>query len=288
MAASVLTAAYVQGFERIVRHLAQQGISRVRPFVTERASNAEKHNWERLASIAAVQKTSARAATPEADGVWSRRVSIAQTWHAGDSFEHEDVAQVLVDPNSAIANNIAMAMKRAVDDEIIAAATGAAMQGTGSTVAFPAGQLLSYPTVPFSFDMVTEVTEKFLKNNIDPSEPKVFVIGPTQMRKLLQLSEATSDDYVNAKVLSQKGYVESWMGYTWVVSTRLLKPVTTDISCLAFTKRAIGLHVAKDIWTRIAERPDISFAWQVYAAYTMGAVRTEDEHIVHVNCLDSL
>ena len=139
MAASVLTAAYVQGFERIVRHLAQQGISRLRPFVTERASNAEKHNWERLAFISAVQKTDARVATPQADGVWSRRVSIAQTWHAGDSFEHEDVAQMLVDPNSAIANNIAMAMKRAVDDELITAATGAAMTGTGTTSPSPPG-----------------------------------------------------------------------------------------------------------------------------------------------------
>ena len=79
-----------------------------------------------------------------------------------------------------------------------------------------------------------------------------------------------------------------WMGFTWVVSNRLLAPVAGQISCLAFTKKAIGLQVNRDIWARVAERADLSFAWHIYTAMTMGAARIEDEHIVHLHLKDAM
>ena len=75
-----------------------------------------------------------------------------------------------------------------------------------------------------NFDLITQVTEKFMDNDIDPDEPKCFVIGPVQARKLLQLTEATSGDYNAVRPLTAMGYVESWMGYAWIVSTRLNHP----------------------------------------------------------------
>jgi hypothetical protein len=130
-----------------------------------------------------------------------------------------------------------------------------------------------------------------MKNDIDPSIPKCFVVGPTQVRKLMQLTEQTSGDYVNTAALQQltaSGIVPNWMGFTWIMSTRLLIPQATELSCLAFTKRALGLQVNKDVWVRVAEDPSISFAWRIYAALTMGAVRVEDEQIVHVLVKDAL
>lgn len=73
---------YIQTFERIVRHLAQQGDTKLRQFVTEVATNGEKHNWERVGATDPTKKTSARTPTPTADLAWSRRVSLAQTFHA--------------------------------------------------------------------------------------------------------------------------------------------------------------------------------------------------------------
>jgi hypothetical protein len=79
------------------------------------------------------------------------------------------------------------------------------------------------------------------------------------------------------------------MGYTWVVSTLLTKPTPgTDIRLFAFTKKALGLHVAKDIWTRVAEDPSISFAWRIYSALSMAAMRVEDEQIVQCYIADTL
>jgi capsid protein len=279
---------YVQSFENNVRHLAQQSGSRARMCVTEKSVSSEKHNWERIGANTASLKTGPRQATPTNDSDWSRRVSVAATYDIGDTSEQEDPIQMLVDPNSNIVRSVGMAMRRQVDDVIFASATGTALDGTGAAIAFPAGQTVGTGAASFTYDGVTEVYEKFMVNDIDPDEQKYMIIGPTQLRKMQQLTEYTSSDYVNIKALANKGFVESWMGFDWIVSNRLLIPVAGQISCLALTKQAIGLQMNRDITTRVAEDPSISFAWRIYAYMTLGAVRVEDEHIVHWHLLNTL
>ena len=281
---------YIETFENNVRHLAQQSIARLRPYVTERGTNGEKHNWERLAAGTAALKTGVRQATPFQDLPWSRRVSVAQTFDAGETTEQEDPVQMLVDPNSNIALNLAMSMRRAVDDVLITAAGGTALDGDGSAVAYPAGQVVGDGTAPISFDNITEVLEKFMSNDIENDVPKVAIVGPTQVRKLMQLTENTSKDYVRTGLdqLSTTGMVPNWLGFTWIMSTRLNIPTATELDCLFFTRRAIGLQFNKDITARIAEDPSISFAWRIYCHMTLGAVRVEDEHIVKLHVSDTI
>lgn len=278
---------YIQTFERNVRYLAQQADTRLRRFVTEKATDGQKHNWERLGSGEASLKAAARVATPTSDLPWSRRVSLAQTYHMGETVEQEDVVQMLIDPNSNVSAAIANGMKRKIDDILIAAATGTALNGDGTTSAFPAGQVVGDGTGVISIDNILEVQEKFYKNDIDPDESKVMVISPTVQRKLMSLMEVTSGDYQNSKALAT-GMLPNWMGFDWVVSNRLLAPAAGQISCLAFTKRALGFQVNRDITAKVAEDPSLSFAWRIYAAMTMGAVRTEDEQIVHLKVKNAI
>jgi len=274
---------YIETYEATVRHLAQQGITRLRPWVMEKSVQSEGHNWERLGTQEAVQKTARLVDTPEQDYPFSRRKSIPVTYHTGDSTEQEDIVQMLVDPNSNIAQAQAKAMKRSHDDEIINAAVGPSRDGDGAAVAFDTDQNVGDGSAAINFDIVTEVTEKFMANDIDPDEEKVFVVSPRQARKILQLTEATSGDYNAVRPLTSMGYVESWMGYTWLVSTRLQSPAADEEYCFAMTRKALGLQMNKDIWVRVAEDPTKSFAWRIYAASTFGAVRVEDEHLVRVH-----
>jgi len=224
------------------------------------------------------------------DGLgWTRRKTLVETWDTGEVVEQENVVQMLIDPNSASTQNLAMNMKRAVDDILITAATGNALDGDNASVSFPASQVVGGATTVISLDTVLETAQKFYDNDIDPDESKVFVISPLVQRKLMQLMEVTSGDYQNSKALAT-GYLPNWMGFEWIVSNRLLNPDTADgdVSCLAFTRKAIGLHVSKDISAKVGERTDMSFAWQLYCHMTMGAVRTEDEHIVHVHLKNAL
>jgi hypothetical protein len=261
----------------------------------ERGTNSEEHNWERLGTAEAQVKSTRLQATPVQDWPWSRRVSVPTTYDVGDSTEQEDVVQMIVDPNSNIAQSQGNAMRRAYDDEIIAAATGTALDGNGAAQAFPAAQKVFGTTVDvydtaLNFDLITQVIETFFDNDIDPDEPKCFVIGPVQARKLLQLTEATSADYNALRPLQSRGYVQGWMGFDWIVSTRLNHPTApgTDIDCFAMTKKALGLMVDRDITSRVAEDPSISFAWRIYSFMTIGAVRVEDEHIVQVQLADTI
>lgn len=280
---------YIQTFERNVRHLAQQSPTRLRKYVTERAVTSEKHNWERIGSNEAVAKGGARTATPMNDSDWSRRVSLTNTIHMGDTVEPEDLVQMLIEPKSNIAMSQAMGMRRGIDDIIISAATADALDGDGNSIALPASQIVGDGTGEITLDTVLQVQEKFYENDIqmDDMQRAVMVIGPKQQRKLLNLMEVTSGDYQERKALAS-GYMPNWLGFDWVVSTRLQNPAAGEIDCLCFTPQAIGMQVNKDIWTKVAEDPTLSFAWRIYTAMTMGAVRVEDEHMVRIHLADTV
>lgn len=276
---------YISTFERTLRHLAQQSITRLRPYVTERATNGKDHGWERLSASTSVAKGAGLVATPSTGGTYSRRLSLAITEHAGDSTQQEDIVQMLIDPNSNQAMSLAMAIRRAWDTKILDAATGDALDGDGGTVVFDTANQQIVASSEITFDLVTQVQEKFLENDIELDVPKVFVIGPKQVRKLMQLTEQTSADYVHREALqklSSMGVVANWMGFTWVMSTLLnIDSGTPDtIDCVSYTKRGLGMQMNRDMLVRVAEDPTQSFAWRIYCATTFGVVRTEDEHVV--------
>jgi hypothetical protein len=291
MAGNNIDTVYIETFEQNVRHLAQQMTTKLRGTTMERATNGAKHNWETLDFSDAVAKTTSAPPTPALDLPWGRRVSIAETYHSGSVVDNEDIVQMLIEPKSSISYNLSMSMNRAIDDIIIAAATDAVTLGDGTTLAFPVGQTVGDYTAPISFDLITEVQEKFMENDIDPAQPKIAVIGPTQVRKLLQLTEQTSADYVSRQALQQlsaSGIVMNWMGFTWIMSTRLNVPLVDQIDTLFYCPDALGLQVNEDITLQVAQDPSASFAWRIYSRLTMGAARVEDKKIVRAALADTL
>lgn len=282
--------AFVEQYKDMVTHLAQQKENKLRNFVTEVNSKGEAYNFDILAATSAVEKTSRRLDTAYVDDVWTRRVAQPSTYTHTMTVEHEDKVQMIIDPESAYAENQVMAMNREFDDLIIAAATGSALDGDGASQTFPTSQKIGTGIAAIDFDDVGQVLEVFMENDIDLDVPKVFVVGPQQVRQLMALTQATSADYVQREALqrlSATGIVPNWMGFTWIMSNRLLHSVSTKTSCLAFTKKAIGLAVNQDVFTRIGENPAKSYMIQIFAQFTAGAVRVEDEQIVHLEVLEA-
>lgn len=291
--AITIDSAFIEQYKSNVIHLAQQKESKLRGTVMQESTGAEFYNWERLDKTDAQAKTGRRQDTSAyyIDDAWDRRVSTPSTFVHLMTVEQEDKVQLLVSPESEYAKNQAMAMNRSWDDLIIAAATGPVLIGDHTTVNFPGGQKLGTGIIPIDFDSITAVQELFLQNEIDLSVPKVAIIGPTQCRKLMQLTEQTSSDYVQREALqklSSTGIVANWMGFTWIVSTRLLAPSGGELSCLFYTAEALGLCINQDVFTRIGENPDKLYMIQVFAQYTAGAARVDDSQIVHLHVLDSL
>jgi len=283
--------AFINEYSDLVRHLAQQETARLRPKVYEVSSGGQSYTFETLGATEAVVKTGRRVATNYIDDIWATRIASPKTFNHTYTIEHEDKVQMLVDPQSNYARGQAYAMNRAIDDVIIEAAYGTAANQAGAGTDLAAeGQVIGNGAAEISFDLITQVQEKFMENEIMPDEEKCFVVSPAQVRKLMQLTENTSADYVSREALQRltaTGIALNWMGFNWIVSNRLGFAVDgTDTKCFAFTRRGFGLAVNQDTFTRIGEDPAHSYMIQVFSQWTLGCVRVEDEHVVGLHVKD--
>ena len=279
---------YIAEFNQELRHLASQAYARLRVGVTVVSSGGETYSFDRVAPKEAATKATRAQATPVTDYDFSRRTATAKTFDVGELIEQEDQIQAKVNISGGLIQEMARSMARAQDDELIRAMGADALDGDAQNVAFPAGQKIDESGNTITFDMITRVQEKFLENDIQGEVQKFFVIGPAQVRKLLQLTEQTSSDFVTREALQKLNaglIVPNWMGFTWICSTRLLE-ATGNRACYAFTKRAIGMAINRDISTFMQQDPSRSYAWSLYSQATYGAVRVEDEQIVELTVAD--
>ena len=290
--AKTIDQAYINTYENNVRMLAQQKTTLARNWVEIKFEESEAHNFETLNESDTDADVNVKAAglqdTPDNDEVWAKRRTNIQTYDTGNSIQQEDPIQMLVDPNSAIVRRQAMAMQRKIDDLIFAGAfSDASVKGSGTPVAFPASQEIGSYVDEFDFDLITQVSEKFQTNDVDLDQEMVIFISPKQARAMLHMTQVTSADYADVKVLANQGYVNNFMGYTWIVTNRLNAPAAGQLDMIAMTRDALGLHIAKDISTKVAEDPSKSFAWRVYTYMSMDVVRIEDEKIIKVKVKDT-
>ncbi len=289
--------AVVDGFRDNLRHIAQQKASKARAWCDEFSPEAETGNWDRLAPAEANLKLRNQE-TPNSERLWSRRIAVALPYNDAELTEVHDPSMMLIDPNSNFVRSLGYSMGRKMDDIIFTAAFGTATNsvrgGDGSNtptqIPVPASQIIGDFSAPISFDAVTEVIEKFNANDVPMDEAKVAFIGPRQVRELMNLTEQTSSDYVQAQALQQNGIVPNWMGFTWIMSTRLFQnaavPAALQQSCLFMSRSAMGFHIPEDITTFVERDPSQQYAWRPYCEFNAGSVRVEDEHLIVLQVLD--
>lgn len=251
MAVADLSTVYARTYEANLRALSQQQGSKLRAFTIERNA-PDMHLWDRIGALSTTART-AGGATADTALSLTRRRSKPSSFEVSNLIDPDNIAQSVMDPTSSVLQAHKGAIARKIDNIIITAALGATEAEDGTSTGFPAGQGLGGATQAFDFAFITSINELFLTKDVPLEEEKVFVIRPNGVKKLLAMSQATSSDYVNAKALATDGYVDKWMGYTWIVSNQLPNVTGLQYYYLAMTKRAVGLHVLKDIWSRVVE-----------------------------------
>jgi len=215
----------------------------------------------------------------------SRRTASMSDYHWADLIDNEDKVRMLVTPESHYARSGANSMARAIDDLIIAAATGNAVDGDGSNVALPSGQKIAHGSAGLTLAKLIATKEILDGNDTDPDEMRYMVLGSKQVSNLLNTTEVKSADYNSIKALVQ-GDIDTFMGFKFLRSERLALASTTR-TCFAFTKSAMGLGIGSDVKTQIDVRPDKSYAHQVYLSFVAGATRIQDECVVQVDCTEA-
>ena len=289
-----ITTAFVDQYRSNVYHLTQQKGSKLRRAVRVENVTGKNAYYEQIGATAARKRTSRHADTPRMDTPHSRRRVSLEPYDWGDLIDNEDQVRMLIDPTSQYAEAAAMALGRAMDDEIVRAADGTAYTGVdGSTsTAFDTNMVVdvtvrgpgvSSADYGLNVAKILEAAEKLGSRDVDADEEKYMVVNARQIKSLLNDTRISSHDYNVVKPLVE-GQVSRFGGFTIIPCNRITTAAYGDDKVLYWAKGGLLLGVGKDIMTRIAERPDKNFATQVFGCMDIGATRMEEARVGYIEC----
>ena len=286
---SQITTSFVEQYSSNVAMLSQQMGSKLRTSVDVEQVTGKNAFFDQVGVTAAQLRTSRHGDTPQIDTPHSRRRLSLADYEWADLVDDVDKVRMLVDPTSSYARAAAAAMNRAMDDVIITAFNASASTGVagGSSTALPSGQKTATSDQSDGLTITKLLAaKKILDNNdVDPSLKRYIVCGPQQISDLLGTTQVTSADFNSVRALAT-GAVNSFMGFEFIMSTRLNMDATntTDRLIFAYTEDAVKLGIGKDISAKISERADKSYSTQVYYCMSLGAVRMEEKKVVQIPC----
>lgn len=300
-----VTDAMVQQFGSNVTHIAQQSKSRLRGKVIEEMITGDSAYMEQMAPTAARKVTTRHADSPIMNTQHLRRRVAPYDYDWGDLVDKLDKLKLLVDLESNYAKAGGAAMRRGQDDEIIAAFFSTAYSGhSGSTtIAWPAGNAESVPTTPAGTQVgvndwtygtgsgnVGLTVSKLISASValdaaegEDEEERFILVKGIHKGQLLSTTEVTSADYNTVRALYD-GKIDTFMGFTFVHSERLLQNSSSQYRVPAWRKSAMGLGINTDIQANSAVRPDKRFATYVYTDESIGASRLEEAKLVEIVC----
>jgi hypothetical protein len=284
-----ITTSFVEQYSANVSMLAQQTGSKLRSAVDVESVRGKNAFFDQIGVTAAQLKTSRHSDTPQIDTPHSRRRVSLATYEWGDLVDDADKVRALIDPTSTYAKAAAAAMNRSIDDVIITAMNASADTGVagGTSTALPSTQKTATTDQSDGLTIAKLRSAKYIldNNDIDPSLKRYLVCGPKQIQDLLATTEVTSSDFNTIKALAQ-GNIDSFLGFQFIMSTRLNKDAThtTDRLCFGFTEDAVKLAIGKDVTAKISERADKSYSTQVYYCMDLGATRMQEECVVQIPC----
>ena len=282
---SQITTAFVEQYSANIQMLSQQMGSLLRDAVRNESVVGKDAYFDQIGKVTAQIKTSRHSDTPQIDTPHSRRrVSLAD-YEFADLIDQQDKVRLLIDPTSSYAKAAAYAMGRAMDDVIIAAALGSANTGVsgGTPVTLPSGNIVAAALggTGMNIEKLASAKQILDAGDVDPSIKRHIVVSPQEIADLLNSTTVTSSDFNTVKALVH-GEIDSFMGFKFHVSNRLVDNAASNTQCIAFAEDGILLGVGKDVTARIDERSDKSYATQVYYCQTIGATRMEEAKVVSV------
>lgn len=279
---------YVEQYQNTIRILSQQKSSRLEgTTIPPVMITGNALYWERMGATEAVELVTRHDDTPNIEVDHSRRKQTATPRVWATLLDTVDEVRMLVDPKNYYNTIARMAFNRAKDSVIIAALGGSAWSGqTGTTeVAFPASQKIAVGGTGLTLAKLMTAKEMLDEAEVDEEMPRYITCAARQITNLLETTEVKSSDYNTVKSLVE-GKIDTFMGFKFI-RTQLLDLTATTRSCYAYAKGAIGYGTLSDIESKIDQRSDKNYSWQVWGKMDIGATRIEEEQVVEISCLES-
>jgi hypothetical protein len=284
--------AFIQQYANTIYLLAQQMDTRLRAAVmvdtnwTGSAKFYDQYNTDSASEL-----LGRYADTPLSLPDFRRRMVTPRYFVSATLEDPKDALQMAIDPKSTMMQAKMAAFNRTTDDLLISAMGGTAYTGqTGATsVTFTAANQIVYNqfTSGNGLTKAKILSASRLLNAAEVEKTERYLAHTAaQLEDLLNTTEVTSSDYNVVKALVQ-GELNTWIGFSFIHTERLLTDSTPSRLCYAWQKMALQLAIQKDIEGRIDERADKNFAWQVYMRMCMGATRLEEGRIVQIACTEA-
>jgi hypothetical protein len=284
---------FVQEFNNSLDVIARNQTPKLLQTVTLDQTGAEFKYYDRLGDIGVPKKKSRYSDTEWEDPAHSRRRVQPEDYIQHIPLDHSDKLRLAISPESDYAAALVRGMNKAIDLEIVRAATGTVYAGKSGTtqVTFPASQQVAVNFVESGSPTPSNLTIGKLRRArllldqqeaVMDGEPQFLILSASQMNSLLRTTEVTSADYNTVRALVN-GSLDTFMGFKFVVSQQLNK-TGNNRSVLAYPKSAIKFCWLDPVKGRIAERADKDYTLQISIMASFGAVRMWEEKVVEILC----
>jgi len=272
-----LSAVAQQQFDDDVKQ-AFQGTGMLRNTVTIRNNvKADIYKFRAMGKGLANQKPSQADVTPM-DVSHSLINCTLENWNAPEYTDIFDQAEVNFDEQTELAQAIAMALGRRLDQLIIDA-----LGAEGS----PAGTI-AHGSAGLTLAKITQ-SSRYLNDKGVPGGDRHFAVSAVGLEDMLNSTTITSADFNSVKGL-MSGEIKYFMGYEWhMIETRTEGglPLAGNIrECFAYHKSAVGLAIGIDIKSEvnyIAQKT----SWLCNGLMKAGAVSRDGDGIVSVSIDES-
>jgi hypothetical protein len=200
-------------------------------------------------------------------------------------IDWQSLTKASQDPSSQLIQNMAAAYNRKQDERIITQALGNRRTGVlspSTSTALPSGQKFAAAGGTMAFVDLSEMAQKFLEADADLDQENVtVVIRPADLKSLIDSTAYDGDEIKEARDIRSNG-IGRLFGMNIVVSNRLN---TLGLNPFGFTQGAVCLGEWTGFDVRVDERPDLSYAKQLYCKAEFDAARTEDERVFEITGL---
>lgn len=271
MSASI-TNAFEKKYSDDVHHLFTQRGSKLRDSVRFHSGvKGSTYDFHRLGTLTAASRAAGSSA--EVTGLDATSSTVTATladWEVPIYAQKFDQLKTSVDQVKEYQVETVTAMGKRLDDTIITALNTAT-----TTLTTTAGGL--------TYAKLLEAVTFFNSNDV-PEEDRYFVLGAKQLSDALAIQQLTSGDYMAIGAIMNAG-VGKALGMNWIMSTRL--PLnTTNRTCFAFNKKAVGVAMGMDITTEINYIPQ-RVSHLINTMGSFGAVVIDQTGIAKMTCSEA-
>lgn len=284
-----ITTAMVKQYKGNVELLAQQKGSRLRKAVrVETGVVGKQAFFDQIGATTARKRTSRHADTPLISTPHSRRRVSMSDFDWADLIDTLDDKKILISPQSKYAVNAGYAMGRAMDDELITAASGTAYtgeEGSTSTSFDTTNNRVAHASAAMTIAKLLSTKEILDGHDFDEDIKRFCCINSTSLINLLNTTEVKSADYNTVKALV-KGEINTFLGFEFIRSERLALASNVRTN-LAWVETAMLLAVGAEVKTDIGPRRDKNMAIQVYVNMSVGATRMDEKGVVEIQTYEA-